>query len=58
MNQRLRINADKDGQATLASATRRADGQPRFVMPLLASMIERDAGISYLVRHEVFHEGF
>ena len=54
----LRYTADKDGQTMLASATKRADGQPRFVMPILASMIESDNGISYLVRHEVLHEGF
>jgi len=58
LNQRLRLNPDKDGQVVLASATRRADGQPRFVMPLLAAMVEKDAGISYMVRHEVFHDGF
>lgn len=58
MNQRLHYKADKDGQTTLAAATRTPDGKPRFVMPLLASMIEADAGVSYLVRHEVFHDGF
>ncbi len=58
MNQRLQYKADKDGQTLLASATKREDGRPRFVMPLLASMIETDAGVSYLVRHEVFHDGF
>ncbi|MGE0152617.1 MAG: FkbM family methyltransferase [Reyranellaceae bacterium] len=58
MSAKLSYKADRDGQAVLASATKRADGQPRFVMPLLATMIENDAGISYLVRHEVFHDGF
>lgn len=55
---KLTYKADKDGQTHLTSATRRADGQPRFVMPILASMIESDNGISYMVRHEVLHEGF
>ena len=58
MSQALRVQPDKDGQAILPAATRRADGSPRFAMPVLAGMIESDAGISYLVRHEVFHEGF
>jgi FkbM family methyltransferase len=58
VNQKLNYKADANGNVVLASATKRADGQPRFVMPLLANMIESDAGISYMVRHEVFHEGF
>jgi FkbM family methyltransferase len=58
VNPQLRYTVDKDGQTNLTSATKRADGQPRFVMPLLGSMIESDAGISYMVRHEVFHDGF
>jgi FkbM family methyltransferase len=58
VNQKLNYKPDANGNVVLASATKRADGQPRFVMPLLASMIDSDAGISYMVRHEVFHDGF
>lgn len=52
----LRIS--RSGDALLPSATKRSDGAPRFVMPLDRQLIDSDAGVSYMVRHELFHAGF
>ncbi|MBI1214021.1 MAG: FkbM family methyltransferase [Alphaproteobacteria bacterium] len=47
-----------DGQPLLPSATRRADGTPRFLMPLLPPLIESDDGIRHLVDRELNYDGF
>ena len=47
-----------DGQPLLPSATMRADGKPRFVLPILPQLVATDGGISYLVERELHHGGF
>jgi FkbM family methyltransferase len=36
----------------------RADGSPRFLMPLIPQLIENDAGIKHLVDREMNYDGF
>lgn len=52
------LKISRSGDALLPSATKRPDGAPRFVMPIDRQLIDSDAGVSYMVRHELFHAGF
>ncbi len=47
-----------DGLPLLPSATLRADGRPRFVLPLVPHLIQSDGGIRHLVNRELHHDGF
>jgi FkbM family methyltransferase len=47
-----------NGQPLLPSATKRADGRPRFFVPLMPPLINSDPGIRYLVDRELRHDGF
>lgn len=57
-NGQITLQKTQDGQAILPSATTMPDGKPRFLMKLVPELINTDAGVSYMVRHELFHEGF
>ena len=52
------LKISRSGDALLPSATLRTDGAPRFTMPIDRQLIDSDAGVSYMVRHELFHDGF
>ncbi len=58
MNRQITLQKTQDGQAVLPSATLTPEGRPRFVMKLVPELINTDAGVSYLVNHELFFEGF
>ncbi|MEO8560418.1 MAG: FkbM family methyltransferase, partial [Rhodospirillales bacterium] len=54
----ITLQRTPDGQAILPSATLTPEGKPRFVMKLVPELIKSDAGVSYMVRHELLHDGF
>ena len=58
MNRQITLQKTQDGQALLPSATLTPEGRPRFVMKLVPELINTDAGVSYMVNHELFFEGF
>ncbi len=47
-----------NGQSLLPSATKYADGRPRFFVPLLHQLLKSDLGINYLVNRELGYDGF
>lgn len=57
-NRQITLQRTADGQAVLPSATLTPEGRPRFAMKLLPALIDGDVGVSYMVRHELFHDGF
>jgi FkbM family methyltransferase len=58
MDQRITLEGTADGQVLMPSATLGPDGRPRFVMKLAPAFIHHDAGIGYLVQHELFSGGY
>lgn len=57
-NDSIELKVSRSGDALLPSATRQPGGAPRFVMPIDRTLIDSDAGVSYMVRHELYHDGF
>lgn len=58
MNRQITLQRTPDGQVVLPAATLTPQGRPRFLMKLVPELINNDVGVSYMVRHELFHEGF
>ena len=46
-----------NGEVGLRSVFKKADGTPRFILPLPPQMIESDAGVRYMVVSEALHGG-
>jgi FkbM family methyltransferase len=47
-----------DGHPALPSVDRRADGKPRFYLPLVKELITADAGVKYIVTYESLYGGY
>lgn len=54
----VKLPMASDGTPLLPAAARRADGKPRFYLPLVKELINTDPGIRYLVTYESLYGGY